>query len=160
MTLSDLPQVLAIAADVHPAFPEDEAVFAERLWLYPQGCHVLNRGGAVAGYVVSHPWHDGAPPALNTLLEHLPYQPTTYYIHDLALLPIARGNSAAKAIVASLIAQAQRERFATVTLIAVNNSERFWNKHGFEAVLDEVLAGKLRIYGAAARLMRAALSPA
>jgi hypothetical protein len=45
-------------------------------------------------------------------------------------------------------------------LIAVNNSERFWNKHGFEAVLDEVLAGKLRSYGAAARLMRAALSPA
>lgn len=159
MTDADLPQVLAIAAAVHPSFPEDAAVFAERLRLYPQGCHVLARDGTINGYVVSHPWA-GAPPALDTLLERLPPLPSIYYIHDLALLPAARRSGAANTIVTLLIDQARRENFATITLVAVNNSERFWRKHGFDVVRDETIAAKIQSYGEDARVMRATLSPA
>jgi hypothetical protein len=56
MTLIDLPAVMATAAQVHPGYPEDEAVFAERLALAPQGCLCLERERPLAGYVVSHPW--------------------------------------------------------------------------------------------------------
>jgi ribosomal protein S18 acetylase RimI-like enzyme len=156
MTASDLSRVVDIAAAVHPAFPEHAAVFAERLRLCPQGCHVLEREGAIAGYVISHPWTD-APPALDTLLARLPDRPSTYYIHDLALLPAVRGNGAANAIVALLTDHARREKFATVSLVAVNNSERFWRKHGFDVVHDDALAGKLRSYGEDARRMRMSL---
>ncbi|WP_245434139.1 GNAT family N-acetyltransferase [Pseudolabrys taiwanensis] len=160
MTDADLPRVLHIAAAVHPSLPEDAAVFAERLALYPTGCLVHEHGGAVDSYVISHPWQDAAPPALNTLLGKLPATPSTYYIHDIALMPDARGSGVANTIVKTLMAHARQNHFATITLVAVNNSARFWRKHGFEAVNDRSLAAKIASYGADARLMRATLPPA
>ena len=68
MTVDDLASVDVIAARVHPSYPEDHAVFAERLRLHATGCRVLMTGGEIAGYVISHPWHLGEPPALNALL--------------------------------------------------------------------------------------------
>lgn len=158
MTAADLPRVVEIAAEVHPGYPEDTEVLIDRLRLYPHGCHVLVQSGSVNGYVISHPWR-GDPPALNTLLKQLPSQPSTYYIHDLALLPVARHGGAANTIVTTLLDHARQENFTTATLVAVNNSGRFWHKHGFEVVHDEAIAAKLRSYGADARLMRATLSP-
>lgn len=158
MTVSDLPRVLDIAAAVHPAFPEDEAVFAERLRLYPQGCRVFERAGVITGYVVSHPWTDGTPPALNSLLEAMPAAPSTYYIHDLALMPATRGSGAAQVIVAALFDHARRSGFATVSLVAVNNSTGFWRKHGFAVVREPANPGKIESYGSDARLMRASTS--
>jgi hypothetical protein len=81
MQKPDLPALLAVADIVHPAYPEDPAVFAERLNLYPEGCLVLEQGGKAMGYAVSHPGAYGAPPALNSLLGALPDKPTTYYFH-------------------------------------------------------------------------------
>ena len=151
MRAVDLPAVDRIAAVVHPGFPERPAIPAERLALYPAGCLVLERGGAVVGYAVSHPWHDGKPPALDMLLGRLPATPTTYYVHDLALLPEARGNGAAA--VALLVVQAARENLATLSLVAVNNSVGFWQRQGF-AVTGPAPAS----YGAAACCMARATS--
>lgn len=154
MTSADMATVAAVSTIVHPAFPEDAAVFAERLRLYPRGCHVLTHDGAIEGYVLSHPWHDGAPPALNTLLHALPTAPTTYYIHDLALLPDARGSGASNAIVGALIKQAIQIGLPTLSLIAVNNSQGFWQRHGFQPVAATAFGDKLKSYGADAQFMR------
>src|SRR5450830_264049 len=43
MQISDLRGVLAVADEVHPAFPEDATVFEERLRLYPAGCLVFSQ---------------------------------------------------------------------------------------------------------------------
>jgi ribosomal protein S18 acetylase RimI-like enzyme len=153
MTEADLPQVGMLAAAIHPDFPEDDAVFAERLRLYPAGCHVLARGEALAAYVVSHPWIDRQPPALNDLLGVLPDRPSTYYIHDLALAPAARGSGAGGKIVAQLAALARSEALPTMSLVAVNGSERFWQRQGFAPVAVPELEAKLRSYSAAARFM-------
>jgi GNAT superfamily N-acetyltransferase len=146
MQSADLPAVGALAERIHPAYPEDAAVFAERLRLYPDGCHVLARNGALAAYVVSHPWR-GGPPALNSLLGELPPSPSTFYIHDLALAPKARGHGAASAIVTRLAAQARSAGLARMSLVAVNGSTDFWRRQGFEARHDPALAGKLASYG-------------
>lgn len=160
MTKADLPQVNAIAARVHPDYPEDAAVFAERLALYPQGCHVLeDEAGVLDGYVISHPWHDAGPPALNSLLHRLPPAPTAYYIHDIALLPAARGSGAAEAIVTALIEQARQRGLSSVALVAVNGSEAFWQKYGFQSVHNEGIAAKARSYGAGTCFMRLTLPP-
>jgi GNAT superfamily N-acetyltransferase len=153
MTAVDLPAVNAVAARVHPAYPEDEAVFAERLRLYPPGCHVLDRNGTIMAYAVSHPWVDRAPPLLNAPLDGLPARPSTYYLHDIALLPEARGSGAAGAIVATLVARAGVERLPSLSLIAVKGSAGFWRRQGFEAVTDGALAAKLRSYGDDAQFM-------
>ena len=38
MTTTDTASVSAIADRVHASYPEDDAVFLERLRLYPEGC--------------------------------------------------------------------------------------------------------------------------
>jgi ribosomal protein S18 acetylase RimI-like enzyme len=153
MTQADLPAALAVADIVHPRYPEDPAVFAERLALYPAGCLVLTRGEDRIGYIVSHPWTYGAPPALNSLLGALPVPPSTYYIHDIALLPQARGTGAANAVIQRLIDHAQEKGFPNLSLTAVNDSVAFWERLGFRLAADPALERKLRSYDEAARFM-------
>ena len=153
LTALDLPAVETIAATVHPTFPEETAVFAERQRLYPDGARFLELGGNPAGYIFSHPWHYKALPALNALLGAIPEDADTYYVHDLALLPAARGTGAAALIVGDILRHARASGFATVSLVAVNGSLPFWYKHGFRAVHAPELADKLGSYEDAARLM-------
>ena len=153
MAEADLPAVNAIADRVHLAYPEDEAVLAERLALYPRGCFVFEQGRAIAGYAISHPWHDRQPPTLNMLLGSVPITASSYYLHDITLLAEARGTGAGSDIVAHLVQHALRRRFANVSLIAVNNSVAFWDRHGFRVVVDTSLDGTLRSYDDQARFM-------
>jgi GNAT superfamily N-acetyltransferase len=153
MTSADLPAVMAVAAQVHADYPEDRAVFAERLELAPQGCLSFGDGVGLAGYLVSHPWHAGRPPALNTLLDAIPPDATDWYIHDLALLPRARGSGAGSRIISYLGDLAARAGCARLALVAVNGSVGFWKHHGFRAVHDAALARKLASYDDAARYM-------
>src|SRR5262245_22544678 len=90
----DLSDVSRVADRVHTDYPEDEAVFAERLSLYPAGCFTLQHNERTIGYVISHPWHFKKPPELNALLNAIPARASTYYIHDIALLPEARASGA------------------------------------------------------------------
>lgn len=149
----DLPVVEAIAAVVHPAFPEDITVFAERQRLYPDGMRLLELGGVPSGYLLSHPWRLGTLPALNAPLGALPADPDTFYLHDLALLNQARGTGAAAMIVGEIITHARNQGLASLSLVAVNNSQPFWHKHGFRVVAAPELAAKLASYESAARFM-------
>jgi len=153
MAEADLDRVLAIADIVHPGYPEDLAVFAERLRLYPAGCRVLETGQEIAAYVLSHPWIFGQPPKLNHLLGQLPAQPNTYYLHDIALLPAARGAGAASTLVGTLVEHAAAAGFTNVSLVAVNNSAGFWLRHGFHRVDDPAIDQNVRSYDLAACYM-------
>jgi ribosomal protein S18 acetylase RimI-like enzyme len=153
MTEADLPSVIAVSNHVHAALPEDPRVFAERLRLYPEGCFVLQASGELLGYVISHPWHVMRPPALSTLLEALPAKPSTFYVHDIALLPAARGAGSAAAIVRQLMSDARARGHRSLNLIAVNDTGPFWERFGFGPVDDERLRDTLRSYGAGARVM-------
>ena len=153
MAPADLPAMLAIADIVHPRYPEDPAVFAERLALYPAGCLVLMREATPVGYIVSHPWRYKQLPPLNSLLGALPANPTTYYIHDIALLPAARGTGGANAVVTHLVTHALSHGFPNISLTAVNDSVAFWRRQGFALAAGAALAETLRSYGADARFM-------
>jgi GNAT superfamily N-acetyltransferase len=153
MTGYDLPAVEQIAAEVHPGFFESADVLAEKHRLYRPGSYLFEIGERPAGYILSHPWKNGGLPALNTLLEALPPDPDTYYLHDLALLPVARRIGAASFIVSALAKHAATHGFATMSLVAVNGSQGFWERHGFAAVDAPELSQKLASYEDAARLM-------
>jgi ribosomal protein S18 acetylase RimI-like enzyme len=153
MTAADVPAVIDIAARVHLSYPEDDAVFFERPQLYPDGCKVLERDGKVVGYVLSHPWHYLAPPALNARLGSLPEVPDTYYIHDVALLPEARGADAGSTVVRTLIAHAATTGVGNLSLVAVPGTPPFWARHGFTAVSDPRVDAKLKSYDDEARYM-------
>jgi GNAT superfamily N-acetyltransferase len=138
---------------VHPDFPEDLAVFAERQRLYPDGARLLELEGIPSGYILSHPWRFRTLPDLNALLGSIPDAADTFYLHDLALLPAARGTGAAAMIVGDILRHARAAGFANLSLVAVNGSLPFWYKHGFRAVQAPELADKLASYEGAARLM-------
>ena len=103
--------------------------------------------------MLSHPWRSGDLPPLNTLLGELPENADTYYIHDLALLPVARRIGAASFITEALAKHARAHGFPTMTLVAVNGSRGFWERHEFAVEDLPELNEKLRSYDAAARLM-------
>jgi GNAT superfamily N-acetyltransferase len=137
MRQSDLAAVLATAAVVHPGYPEDAAVFAERLALHAAGCRVLaDAADRVLGYTLTHPWCYGAPPKLNTLLRAIPADADTYYLHDIAILPAARGAGAATALLALLAEHAAALGLTRMSLVAVNASRPIWEKRGFVVAAD------------------------
>lgn len=154
MKTSDLVSVSAMAGTIHTDFFEEDAIYSERLTLYAKGCFVLaDAKGDLLGYAITHPWHLYAMPALNSLLGQLPKNPTTYYLHDIALLPRSRGCGAAGDIVSILARHASESGFSTMSLIAVNGSSGFWQKQGFQLEDRPELAAKLKTYSDDARFM-------
>ncbi len=153
MTGYDLAAVTDIAGVVHPAFFEAPEVLAERRQLYHHGAYLLEVNERPAGYVLSHPWTLGAVPPLNAPLGALPAAADSYYLHDLALLPVARRIGAASFIVDALAKHAAAHGFATMSLVAVNGSQGFWERHGFAVEERPDLADKLLSYEPAARYM-------
>ena len=153
MTGYDLPAVERIAATVHPDFHEAPEVLAERQALYRNGCYLLEVGDRPVGYLLSHPWRAEAVPALNSLLGAIPADADTYYLHDLALLPVVRRIGAASHIIAAITKHAAANGFGTMSLVAVNGSEQFWVRHGFVSRDAPGLAATLASYDAGARLM-------
>ena len=153
MTPEDMPLVQVLADTIHVSHPEDLEVLAERQRLYPQGCLLLTDGRQAIGYALTHPWRYGQPPPLNRLLGTLPAGPTTYYIHDVALLPVARGKGYAVQAADRLIAHARAAAFGNLSLVAVNRSQAFWERVGFRALSIAGLDAKLASYGPDAVLM-------
>jgi GNAT superfamily N-acetyltransferase len=153
MAAADLPAVAAIADIVHPGFFEAPEVLAEKRALFPDGCLLLEGDAGPMGYIFTHPWPRGSLPALDRLIGALPEGADSYYIHDLALLPAARGTGAAGAAVARSADLALAKGFAQMSLVAVNGSIPFWTRHGFAVSDAPALAAKLSAYEPAARLM-------
>jgi GNAT superfamily N-acetyltransferase len=153
LTGYDMPAVEKIAAAVHPDFFESLEVLAERQRLYFHGTYLLEVNERPAGYVLSHPWRFGDLPPLNALLGELPEGSDTYYIHDLALLPVARRIGAASFITEALAKHARAHGFPSMSLVAVTSSQGFWERHDFAVEERPELTEKLRTYEAAARLM-------
>ena len=63
------------------------------------------------GYAVSHPGRLGRPPALDSRLGELPSDADCLYLHDVALLPEARGLGLGESLVDLLRALAIRSGF-------------------------------------------------
>lgn len=154
----DLPAIVALSDSVHGDYTEDSAIYAERLALYPDGCFTLWLGDRITGYLVSHPWHRDSPPALNRALGSIPAAADTYYLHDIALLPDARGHGAGRAAVDLIFDRARQAGFQDVTLMAINGADQFWAAVGFAYVDDSDPTAPSGSYGAGAYLMRCAIA--
>jgi hypothetical protein len=148
MTRFDLPLSEAIAEQSHPDLPENPLVFAERLRLFPQGCWMLDVVLDPFGYAIAHPRFPCRPPSLNSLLWQLPADPDTFYVHDLALLQVARRGGLAADAVRSMVDAAQALALPTLSLVAVGASAAFWRHMGSVRLNNDAAVGKLTSYGA------------
>lgn len=158
MQRDDLPAISVLSDSVHGDYSEDIAIYAERLALYPSGCLTLWLGDWTAGYLISHPWHRDKPPALNQAIGAIPATADTYYLHDIALLPDARGRGAGRAATDLVCGFARQAGFQDVTLMAINGADQFWASVGFARVNAADMTAQPSSYGAGAYLMRRAIA--
>ena len=150
LSLNDMENLVRVANIIHPDLPESIEVFSERVKLFPEGCLALvaNYGGReeLCGYVISHPIIRRRPPPLNSLLGEISPAADQYYIHDLAIMPNARGLGLAQVCMDEISTIAAR--FSTTCLVSVYGSASFWGRFGFApGGTDYVLEQKLRDYG-------------
>jgi|APTNR8051073442_1049403.scaffolds.fasta_scaffold18745_2 GNAT superfamily N-acetyltransferase len=162
LTEADMDTVAAIAARLHPGLPERTAVLAEKWRLCPDGCRKLLCGGVMRGYGLSHPGTLARPPKLDCLMGGLPDPADCLFLHDVAVLPEARGRGASVAFIAHAAAVATARRLPSLALIAAYGTGRLWRRFGFEDVPPEVTVGdgaaSLAAYGADARYLSRRLS--
>ena len=153
----DLAAIAGIAEAIHPHLPEGPAIFAERLQLFPQGCFVLAPNGIVAGYGISYPWMLHDIPPLGTLLEGLPLSSECLFVHDVAIVPAARGNGSAGKLLQILTAVARSHHLPFLALVSVYGTDVLWSRFGFRAQSGSRVFDKLDSYGPTARYMMAAV---
>lgn len=153
MRSEDIAAAYDLSKVIHPGFPEDQAVLAEKFHLYPPGCFFCRVAGRSVGYAISHPWDGRTIPALNHKLGGLPQSGTHYYIHDIALLPDVRRGGHGAGIVTLIKRHAATSGFTQLHLVAVNGSVPFWQRHGFSVCSSGAYREKLLSYGADARFM-------
>jgi GNAT superfamily N-acetyltransferase len=150
---TDLVDIQRIGDQLHPDLRERPEVFAERLKLFPEGCFALVRDEQVVGYGLSHPWLLNSIPPLNQLLGSIPQSPECLLIHDVAVLPRARGHGAAAALIELTAKLARKRGIPCLALISVYNTRPLWTRLGFEVIADSALMDKLKSYGQTARYM-------
>ena len=131
---ADLPRLCTIEAIVHPGLPERPEVMAEKLALYPDGCRKLMLGFDRVGSAIAHPWFSGRAPALDEFLGALPPRPGCLHMHDVALLPEARGHGAARAYVEHLAALAEAAGIHCLACVSVYGTAPLWSALGFRSV--------------------------
>lgn len=150
---ADMAGVQAISELIHPALPERLEVLDEKRRLSPGTC--LGYGGEeIQGYGIAHPWLFGRIPALDGFLEGLPPEPDCLFVHDVALLPHARGQGATARYIRLLGGLAHAAGLQGLACVAVYGAERLWSQFGFEVVADRDLVAKLRPYGGALYMIR------
>lgn len=161
MSAADLPGVLAIQAEAYAGAdfaPEQPAVYRDRMALAPDLCLVAtDAAGALLGYLVSHPWHTGEPPPLDTELEALPPASDCWYLHDCAVAARAHGQGVAAALYQAAQALAQARGLHSAALVAVGDAASYWARAGYSVQERPELAAQLSGYGSGARYMARAL---
>ena len=89
-SLSDLEDIYKISCQIHPDLLESQEVIVNKLEFFPQGCWLLSSKDVSFGYALSHPWRLFNIPQLNKALLPPKAMADCLYLHDLALLEIAR----------------------------------------------------------------------
>ena len=128
----NLDAMAAIEEEIHAAMRERRAVQEEKVALFPRGCFCLHMGDGIVGYAVSNPWRLHESPPLDTFLKALPVPATCLYVHDVAILPKARGFRSAATLLELLEALAKEEGLPAIALTSVYGTEGFWASLGFE----------------------------
>ena len=157
--MEDLDTVVSIQTRVHTLEPETREVFAAKLQAFPKGCHVLESLGGLVGYGVFHPWGSDRVPALHALPFIMPDPADCLFVHDVALLPPARGQGAARAFLNIVKDTAQDCAIRTISLVSVYDSAPIWQRLGFQISSVALDAAKRAQYGDTACFMTLALWP-
>lgn len=161
---TDLPSVLLIQRESFAdATLESHQSFLVKLQASPGTCFVAADGAGLAGYLVALIADSAHPPSLNADHYTLPPAPDCLYLHDLSVARRARGAGVADALIAQFLRALGQLGLPRACLTAVNDSTRYWTRHGFEVVASGgagPLGDRVATYGAGAQYMVRQMPPA
>ena len=153
-----MADVLRIQDDCYTEIePESLESLQAKILASPETCLLAETSEGKLGYLIAVPVVYPHLPALNAPTFEVSASADTIYIHDLAVASAGRGRGIAKALLSASINAAKRSGLSRACLVAIQNSQKFWQQFGFETVpepTDELML-KLESYGADAQLMQA-----
>ena len=157
LSRSDVAAIDRIAQTIHVDLFERVEVLFNKADFFPQGSRKLTRAGEIVGYGIAHPWFLNEIPAINEFLPARTEAPDCLFIHDVAVLPTARGSDAAGRFLGLLRPLAQARGLSFLALVSVYGTDRLWRRFGFTPVARPNLDAKLAGYGPTAQYMVASL---
>jgi ribosomal protein S18 acetylase RimI-like enzyme len=136
--------------------PESFDSLQAKILASPRTCLIAESSEGAVGYLIAVPIIYPNLPALNSPTFELAAGVDTLYIHDLAVDKAGRGKGVAQSLLRASIDAAKRTGLSRACLVAIQNSQNFWEQFGFETVAEpaDELIPKLASYGADAKLMR------
>jgi ribosomal protein S18 acetylase RimI-like enzyme len=153
----DMADVLRIQESCYTEIePESCDSLQAKMMASPSTCLIAESSEGAVGYLIAVPIVYPNLPALNSPTFELAAGADTLYIHDLAVDRAGRGQGVAQALVRASIDAAKRDGLPRACLVAIQNSQSFWEQFGFETVEApaDALMRQLASYGAGAKLMR------
>lgn len=168
MLACDVDGILDAQAQAYPEFLlESASFFLNRLALAPGYCWVAQpaEGKDLLGYLVSYPWDDGLPPALDVTLTALPTGADHWFVHDCAVVPAAQGLGVGQALLRAAASAAQESGMRRASLVSLASAVGYWLRHGYGPAVPSCdampaeLVEKLAGYGSGARYLARALMP-
>lgn len=152
---ADLPDLDLIQTHCYQAsMLESVAVFADRLQAAPEWIWGIQDDGGLCAYLFTYPARQGHLSPLNGSFYPVS-DGDTLYLHDLAIHPRARGLGLAQRLIRHAWACARSAGLRHSALISVQDSERFWEAHGYRTrtELDDRQRACLASYEQPARYM-------
>jgi ribosomal protein S18 acetylase RimI-like enzyme len=99
-------------------------------------CLIAESSDGAVGYLIAVPIIYPNLPALDSPTFELAAGVDTLYIHDLAVDKAGRGKGVAQALVRASIDAAKGRGLSRACLVAIQNSQSFWEQFGFETVAE------------------------
>lgn len=130
---SDVSAVLQIQAACYSAdLLEREDCFLHKMRVFPKGCLGEYIENNPVAYLFVHPWMLDKPMPLDDTSYEIPPSPDCMYFHDVSVMPFFRGKSCARQLVDAALKVAEGMNLKKYALVAVQNSEEFWERWGFK----------------------------
>jgi len=150
---SDFDAVDGIAQAIHVEIYERTEVLFDKAGHFPQGCRKLVLDGVMLGYAITHPWFINEIPQIDAFLPKRDEPPDCIFVHDVAVLPEARGSNAAGSFLALLRPLAQARGLRFFACVSVYGTDRLWSRFGFTLITRPEIDAKLTSYGPTAKYM-------
>lgn len=113
---------------------EELSVLKNKQEYSPSTCLVsVSKTNEVQGYLLAHPWSGKEPPKLFKMLPSIS-DPDCLYLHDMAIFSTFRGAGLGAKLVKHLFSIVKSQQLNTITLVAVQDSCRFWANNGFNVI--------------------------
>lgn len=128
------PAILTLQREVYHAIEPEPLEVMRGKWLAsPEYCLVLRDSEGVGAYLLAHVWHSLQPPRLYAPLP-AGLRGELLFVHDLAISPRLAGRGVGRALVGEVLQRAAGDGKRAALLVAIQGSQAFWEKFGFQAL--------------------------